>query len=154
MAGPVRDLAAVLPQPTVQGLAEVLPQPTVQDLAEVLPQPAVHNLPAALPQPAALGFAVCLALAAAGVASWWWRRRRLPPYERLARRADRNGRALLQLADEIEGFLIRQHEAGVSIRQQRHWPQLCRQVAAEHLECINCLLLEGVWHEEGKPPDA
>ncbi|WP_223620144.1 hypothetical protein [Lysobacter sp. ESA13C] len=114
---------------------------------------AGQGLGALLLQPAALVFGLCLLLAAAGLAGWWWRRRRrLSPHERLAWRADRNGRALLQLADEIEGFLIRQHEAGISIRQQRHWPQLCRQVAAEHLECINCLLLEGVWHEEGKPP--
>ncbi|MGO1000956.1 hypothetical protein [Lysobacter sp. CA196] len=113
-----------------------------------------QGLGAVLLQPVALGLGMCLLLAAAGLAGWWqWRRRRLSPYERLARRADRNGRALLQLADEIEGFLIRQHEAGVSIRQQRHWPQLCRQVATEHLECINCLLLEGVWHEHDKPHD-
>lgn len=107
---------------------------------------------AVLQQPAAwVGLAVCVLLAA-GLAGWWRWRRRPPSYECLARRADRNGRALLQLADEIEGFLVRQHQAGVSIRQQRHWPQLCRQVAAEHLECINCLLLEGVWHEEDAPP--
>lgn len=146
MAGPVQDL-------TVQELAAALPQPAVQELAAASVQPVEQGLAAAWLQPAVLGLGVCLALAAAGLASWWSRRRRLPPYERLARRADRNGRALLQLADEIEGYLVRQHEAGVSIRQQRHWPQLCRQVAAEHLECINCLLLEGVWHEEGKPPE-
>ncbi|MBX9403005.1 hypothetical protein K4L06_16985 [Lysobacter sp. BMK333-48F3] len=66
----------------------------------------------------------------------------------LARRADRNGRALLELADEIERFLACQQWEGRPVSLQRHWPRLCRQVAAEHLECINRLMLDGAWDEE------
>lgn len=64
--------------------------------------------------------------------------------ERLARRADRNGRALLELADEIEHYLLMQRMSGASTQLQGHWPWLCRRLAMEHLECINRLMLESM----------
>lgn len=70
----------------------------------------------------------------------------------LAQRADRNGRALLELADEIERFLACQQLEGRPASLQRHWPRLCRQVAVEHLECINRLMLDGAWDEESAAP--
>ncbi|MEI2455127.1 hypothetical protein [Lysobacter firmicutimachus] len=70
----------------------------------------------------------------------------------LARRADRNGQALLDLADEIDRFLACQQLDGRPVALQRHWPRVCRQVAADHLECINRLMLAGVWDDENAAP--
>jgi len=97
-----------------------------------------------------------LALGRAARAAWrpFPGRWRAPPMGRvgLARRADRNGRALLELADEIERFLACQQLEGRPVSLQRHWPRVCRQVAAEHLECINRLMLDGVWDDETAAP--
>ncbi|MGO1072880.1 hypothetical protein [Lysobacter sp. CA199] len=94
--------------------------------------------------------ALALWLLAAGVVllvaaflAWSWVRR-ISHRDRLARRADRNGRALLELADEIEQYLLAQQLSGASIRPQRHWPRLCRRMAVEHLDCINRLMLDGL----------
>ncbi|MFD0324293.1 MULTISPECIES: hypothetical protein [Lysobacter] len=87
---------------------------------------------------------VTIAGAVAGCSYLAWR---TPTRERLAQRADRNGRALLELADEIEEHLLMQQLSGASIQAQRHWPRLCRRLAMEHLECINRLMLENVPRE-------
>lgn len=60
----------------------------------------------------------------------------------MARRADRNGMALLALADEMDCYLYEQARRGHPTRQQRHWPRLCRRLAMDHLECINQLMLD------------
>lgn len=60
----------------------------------------------------------------------------------MARRADRNGMALLALADEMECYLYEQARRGHPTGQQQHWPRLCRRLAMDHLECINRLMLD------------
>lgn len=60
----------------------------------------------------------------------------------MARRADRNGMALLALADEMDCYLYELARRGYPTRQQQHWPRLCRRLAMDHLECINRLMLE------------
>lgn len=65
-----------------------------------------------------------------------------PGREAMARRADRNGMALLALADEMDCHLYELARRGYPVRQQRHWPRLCRRLAMDHLECINRLMLE------------
>lgn len=88
-----------------------------------------------------LALAVGAVFALAALAGWRWGAWRASR-ERLARRADRNGRALLELADEIELYLRHQQAGGASVVVQRHWPQVCRRAALEHLECINQLMLD------------
>lgn len=87
------------------------------------------------------GLAVAATFALAALAGWRWGACRASR-ERLARRADRNGRELLELADEIELYLYRQQAGGASVVVQRRWPRVCRRAALEHLECINRLMLE------------
>ncbi len=94
----------------------------------------------------AAGAALALCVGAASGCGWWLARRAAGA-QALAQRADRNGQALLRLADEIECHLLGLEQAGVSIRAQRHWPGQCRRLALAHLECINHLMLEG-----GRPP--
>lgn len=79
--------------------------------------------------------------ALAALAGWLWGAR-CASRARLAARADRNGRALLELADEIEMHLWQQRAGGAAVRVQAHWPRLCRQAALDHLECINRLMIE------------
>lgn len=62
--------------------------------------------------------------------------------EAMARRADRNGLALLALADEMDCYLYELARRGYPVRQQQHWPRLCRRLAMDHLECINRLMLD------------
>ncbi|MEH6417170.1 hypothetical protein [Pseudomonas sp. CGJS7] len=83
-------------------------------------------------------------LIAALVAAGWGLGRLASRHDRLAQRADRNGRALLELADEIERYLAMQQLSGASIQPQRHWPRLCRRLAVDHLDCINRLMLDGL----------
>ncbi|ALN85727.1 hypothetical protein LC55x_2462 [Lysobacter capsici] len=84
-----------------------------------------------------------LVLALAALMAWllhWLRSR--SSREAMARRADRNGLALLALADEMECHLYELALRGYPVRQQRHWPRLCRRLAMDHLECINWLMLD------------
>lgn len=87
-----------------------------------------------------VSLAAVVVLAAAGCWLAWRGTRR----ERLARRADRNGRALLELADEIDLALwSHRFDGGDAALPRRHWSRLCRRLAMEHLECINCLMFDG-----------
>lgn len=79
--------------------------------------------------------------ALAALAGWLWGAS-CASRARLAARADRNGRALLELADEIEMHLWQQRAGGAAVWVQAHWPRLCRQAALDHLECINRLMIE------------
>lgn len=79
--------------------------------------------------------------AVAVLAGWCWGLRRASR-ARLAERADRNGRALLELAEEIELYLGERQASGASVLSQRHWPRVCRRVALDHLECINRLMFD------------
>lgn len=59
-------------------------------------------------------------------------------------REDRNGRALLRMAAEMEAYAAALSATGQSGHDHRKWSRLCRHVAAEHLESINhIMLLEG-----------
>lgn len=89
-----------------------------------------------------LGLAIGAVFAAAALGGWWWGVQRASR-ARLAARADRNGRELLRLADEIEVYLWQRQCGDASVLPQRHWPRLCRRLALEHLECINRLMLDG-----------
>ncbi|QQP99273.1 hypothetical protein [Lysobacter enzymogenes] len=88
--------------------------------------------------------------AAAALAGWRWGARRASR-ARLAARADRNGRELLRLADEIEAYLAQRQCEGAPVLAQRHWPRLCRRLALEHLDCINRLMLEGLMLDNAAP---
>ena len=79
--------------------------------------------------------------ALAAVAGWLWGAR-CASRAHLAARADRNGRALLELADEIEQHLWQQRAGGAAVWVQAHWPRLCRRAALDHLECITRLMIE------------
>jgi len=101
------------------------------------------ELAQALPPGALLWLATlaAVAFAAAALGGWLWGAR-CASRARLAARADRNGRALLELADEIELYLWQQRASGESALARQHWPRTCRRVALAHLECINQLMLE------------
>ncbi|QWP75581.1 hypothetical protein J5226_18465 [Lysobacter sp. K5869] len=72
---------------------------------------------------------------------WWWGMRRASRAW-LARRADRNGRALLQAADEMDVARWQQRVNGVAVAMPGHWARLCRRAALDQLECINRLMIE------------
>lgn len=82
-----------------------------------------------------------VAFAAAVLGGWLWGAR-CASRARLVARADRNGRELLELADEIELYLWQQRAAGAPELVQQHWPRMCRRAALAHLECINQLMLD------------
>ncbi|SDY93970.1 hypothetical protein SAMN04487939_109113 [Lysobacter sp. yr284] len=90
------------------------------------------------------------AFAASALAGWRWGARRASR-ARLAARADRNGRELLRIADEIEAYLAQRQGEGASVLAQRHWPRQCRRLALEHLDCINRLMLEGLMLDSATP---
>lgn len=79
-----------------------------------------------------------------------------PSHEAMARRADRNGMALLALADEMDCYLYELDRRGYPVRQQQHWPRLCRRLAMDHLECINRLMLDELARESAPrdPPES
>lgn len=66
---------------------------------------------------------------------------------RLAAREDQNGHALLLLADEIEAHAADLAGMRQPSSRQRAWARLCREVASDHLACINALLLESTQGE-------
>lgn len=105
--------------------------------------PGVAQAAQALPPGAWLWLAAlaAVAFAAAVIGGWLWGAR-CASRARLVERADRNGRALLELADEIELYLWQQRAAGTPVLVQQHWPRMCRRAALAHLECINELMLE------------
>lgn len=103
-------------------------------LANALPG-AGPVLPWLLLAGAALVLAVVIGWISYGV-------RPYPSRDAMARRADRNGMALLALADELECYLFEQSLRGHPTEQHQHWPRLCRRVAMDHLECINRLMLD------------
>lgn len=127
---------------------EAAPAPTRR--AQTTPARALRESAAmAAVVPAAAGFSLpwwgcaLVALGLAIVCAWGWcRGRRDRSRRRLAERADRNGQALLALADELEHYLREQRRCGQPTRRQQHWPRLCRSLAMDHLECINRLMLE------------
>jgi len=100
--------------------------------------------PVAMPWPPDAGWwllALAASFALAAVAGWLWGAR-CASRARLAARADRNGRALLELADEIELHLWQLRASGIAAQAQAHWPRVCRRAALDHLECINRLMIE------------
>lgn len=104
-----------------------------------------------------------LCVLAACTASFLLGRRRLSPRmrERLAAREDANGHGLLWLAADIERHARQLDHAGLPLEKTRAWSELCRRIAAEHLACINALLVEpeagreliGFGRERERPPD-
>ncbi|WP_242112000.1 hypothetical protein [Luteimonas aquatica] len=60
----------------------------------------------------------------------------------LAMREDANGYTLLLLANEIDAHAVELGARGQSPVRARAWARLCRRIAAEHLACINALILE------------
>ena len=60
---------------------------------------------------------------------------------RLAEREDGNGRALLQLADDLEAHAAELERHGLPCRTPRTWARLCRRVASDHLASINYLMV-------------
>lgn len=96
----------------------------------------------AMPWAVWLSLGLLLAVVAALVAVYGRLARRASDRERLARRADRNGRALLELADEIDLAVLLQSFGGDAALPRRHWSRLCRRLAMEHLECINRLMFD------------
>ena len=61
--------------------------------------------------------------------------------QRLARREDTNGRALLLVAQEMEMHAAELHRLGLPSHAPHRWAQACRRAAADHLACINHLML-------------
>ena len=61
--------------------------------------------------------------------------------QRLARREDANGRALLRMAQEMELHAAELHRLGLPSHGPHRWAQACRRAAADHLACINHLML-------------
>jgi hypothetical protein len=61
--------------------------------------------------------------------------------QRLARREDANGRALLLVAQEMEMHAAELHRLGLPSHAPHRWAQACRRAAADHLACINHLML-------------
>ena len=48
------------------------------------------------------------------------------------------------MAQEIEDYAVWLERIGIPAGQQRRWSRICRRIAAEHLECINLLMLEDI----------
>ena len=61
--------------------------------------------------------------------------------QRLARREDANGRALLLMAQEMEMHAAELHQLGLPSHAPHRWTQACRRAAADYLACINHLML-------------
>lgn len=138
--------------PAVAMPANAMPMQAAQaEAIQTLLAPTAHeSVPLATAVAASAGLhswpwwlLVVAALALAVVFAWlWYRTRRGVSCELLAQRADRNGQALLALADELECYLWEQRQCGRPTGRQQHWPRVCRRVAMDHLECINRLMLD------------
>lgn len=70
---------------------------------------------------------------------------------RLAEREDRNGRALLEMADEMDVCAFALQGDGLPLHVARRWARLCRRIAADHLASINFLSLYAARPDDPAP---
>lgn len=110
-----------------------------------VPVPAAEQVAAEASDPFGIVLLTLGALLIAWLLQWHARRRgRILPHEQMALRENHNGDALMAMAQEIEDYAVWLERIGIPAGQQRRWSRICRRIAAEHLECINLLMLEDI----------
>ena len=67
--------------------------------------------------------------------------------DRLAERADVNGCRLVGIARQLDLGLVR----GIEAEQMGHWSGQLKQIAVEHLQCINAISLDALQRVQAGP---